>query len=111
MHFLTEARISVRCFGPRVVVVILVLVMMCDGQVGCALQCKTRPIIWNRRGAVTPQHVAFRGSKRRRNCLMRRQVLVELLHEEERKSVVNRPKGDRKSTSLNSSQLGISYDV
>src|ERR1035438_1867453 len=87
MHFLTEARISVRCFGPRVLVVMLVLVMMCDGQVGCALQCKTRPIIWNRCGTVRPQHVAFRGRKRRRNRLTRRQVLVELLHEEERKRV------------------------
>jgi len=30
--------------------------------------------------------------KRYRNCLTRRQVFVELLHEEERKRVVNRPK-------------------
>jgi len=90
---LTEAKISPRNFGLRDVSVMLVSVMMSYGQVGGALQCVPRPVIRYRRGAVLPQHVALRRSKRRRSRFMCRQVLVELLHQEERKSVVNRPEG------------------
>ena len=82
-----------RCFGVGDVGVMLAFVLMCNCQVGRALQRVTRPVVRDGRGAVLPQHVALRRRQRRRSRFVRRQVFVELLHEEKRKRVVNRPQG------------------